>query len=216
MYSLLESRTYRFKVQYTVSTGWLASSCYKTRLTYHAEEQLLKVHRVALTADELDQLVDMTLKDGEVGDLCAHKARADQSALVRPDIVVCGKNALAEQWGGTLASQRAHAKVLELKSQNGLDDARVAGVDGRAEVGVGGEGQAILRMTLLEQSQEAELAGGSKVGEDDICSHEGVLLLELDGGKTAMVSTDTATSLPPLEQSGGCVEDIAKEGQAAR
>lgn len=65
-------------------------------------------------------------------------------------------------------------------------------------------------MTLLEQSQEAELAGGSKIGKDNIGSHERILLPEFDGWKTTIVSADLPTCLVPLKQSDGRVDGIAK------
>lgn len=184
--------------------------------TYHAEKELLKVDLVALAADELDKLVDMALKDGKVGDLCSHKAGTDQGTLVSPDIIIRGEDALAKQWGGTLASQGAHTKVLELESEDGLDDTGVAGVDGGSKVGVGGEGQAILSMTLLEQSQEAKFACGSEISEDNISSHEGIFLLEFDGRETAIVTANSTTNLPSLKEADDHVDEVAQYGQAAR
>src|SRR3569833_4621576 len=96
-------------------------------------------------------------KDGEVSDLSSDEAWSDKGSLVSPDFVIRGEDASTEEGRGTVATQRPHPEVVELKRQHILDEGRVARVDGGAEVGVGGEGQSVSGVAGLEQFQETEL-----------------------------------------------------------
>lgn len=148
---------------------------------------MLQVNRVVLTGNELDELVHVGFEDAKVRHLGPDKAGSDQGSLMGPDLVVGGEDTSAEQRRRTLPPQRAHAKVLKLVGEHSLNQLGVAGVDRGPQVGVRGEGLALLRVALLQQGKEAELLGGGQVLKDDIGAEYGVLLRQLLGRQGAVL-----------------------------
>jgi hypothetical protein len=110
----------------------------------------------------------VVIKDGEVRHLGANEAGSNQGTLVGPDLIVSCKNSSSQEGRGALPPQRPHPKVLKLEGQNILDECRITRVDGRPEVTVGCEGEAVGCMARLEKLKEAIFLRSLQVLHDNV------------------------------------------------